>query len=254
MMENDWKCQCRELLELDEEPAPKLTLSTPNSTCPHCHHEIRPWENIPVLSYLYLRGKCGKCRAPISLRYPIIELATCVLTVMTVAFVGLNTEGIIALIFVWLLIAMAMIDFDTKLLPDNLTLPLMWVGILANLFGIYTTLEDAIWGAVAGYLSLWSVYHLFRLITGKEGMGYGDFKLLAALGAWMGWQYLPVIILLSSVVGAVVGISLILVRGRDRNIPIPFGPYLAAAGWIAFLWGDQIIASYLRFALPAGGH
>jgi leader peptidase (prepilin peptidase)/N-methyltransferase len=173
---------------------------------------------------------------------------------MTMVFVGLSTEGLVALLFTWLLIAMAMIDFDTKLLPDNLTLPLMWAGILANVFGLYTTLEASIWGAVAGYLSLWSVYHLFRLITGKEGMGHGDFKLLAALGAWMGWQYLPVIILLSSVVGAIVGISLIVIRGRDRNIPIPFGPYLAAAGWIAFLWGDQIITGYLSVVLPSGGH
>lgn len=253
MMENEWACQCRELLELEEKEAPKLTLSTPNSTCPGCGHEIKPWENIPVISYIFLRGKCGQCKSPISIRYPIIELVTGILTVFTVAFAGLNTGGLVALIFTWMLIAMAVIDFDTKLLPDNLTLPLMWVGIIANVFGLYTSLESAVWGAVAGYLSLWTVYHLFRLVTGKEGMGYGDFKLLAALGAWMGWQFLPLIILLSSLVGAIVGISLIVARGRDRNIPIPFGPYLAAAGWIAFLWGDKIIDTYLGVALPAGG-
>ena len=248
MLEQDWKSQCCELLEVEGKEEPKVTLSTPNSTCPKCGHEIKPWENIPVISYLFLRGKCSSCKTSISLRYPIIELLTGVLSVAVICILGANWAGLTALLLTWVLIALTMIDFDTQLLPDNMTLPLIWLGLIVNSQGLFVPLETALWGAVAGYLSLWSVYHLFKLITGKEGMGFGDFKLLAALGAWMGWQLLPVIIILSSLVGAVVGITLIVTMGRDKNIPIPFGPYLAAAGWLALLWGNDISQAYLQFS------
>ncbi|MBK8970226.1 MAG: prepilin peptidase [Hahellaceae bacterium] len=268
MMEQEWRAQCAELMNpatgdagseplgcaVDSNPPsaePRLTLSHPNSTCPHCGHAIKPWENIPVISYVFLGGKCSACKTPISLRYPIIELATGLLSLTVALYFGVSAFTFAALLFTWLLIAMSAIDFDTQLLPDSLTLPLLWLGLIVNTLLGHVPLEDAVWGAVAGYLSLWTVYQVFRILTGKEGMGFGDFKLLAALGAWMGWQMLPLIILLSSMVGAVVGIALIVVRGRDRNIPIPFGPYLAAAGWIALLWGNQIVTFYLeRFATP----
>lgn len=255
MMERDWHQQCREFLTNDggiatlpannssQEP---FNLMVPASRCPHCGHKIKPWENIPVVSYLFLRGKCSNCKASISVRYPLIELVTGLLSVAVIYYVGVNWNGLAALIFTWSLIALTMIDFDTYLLPDDITLPLLWLGLIANSFGAFTDLPSALWGAVAGYLALWSVYKVFKLLTGKEGMGYGDFKLLAALGAWMGWQMLPQIILLSSLVGAVIGISMIVIRGRDKNIPIPFGPYLAIAGWIAFVWGDTINQSYLK--------
>lgn len=255
MMERDWQNQCNDFLtnnnnletlpsnDHNQEP---FNLMVPASTCPHCGHKIRAWENIPVISYLCLRGKCSSCKSGISIRYPIIELMTGLLSVAAIYHVGINWNGLAALVFTWSLIAATMIDFDTYLLPDDITLPLLWLGLIANSFGSFTDLPSALWGAVAGYLSLWSVYKLFKLITGKEGMGYGDFKLLAALGAWMGWQMLPQIILLSSLVGAVIGISMIVIRGRDKNIPIPFGPYLAIAGWIAFVWGDTINQSYLK--------
>lgn len=248
MLEQEWKSQCCELLEVEGKEEPKVTLSTPNSTCPKCGHEIKPWENIPVISYLFLRGKCSSCKTSISLRYPIIELVTGILSLGVICVLGANWAGFSALILTWVLIALTMIDFDTQLLPDNMTLPLVWLGLIVNAYGLFVPLEEALWGAVAGYLSLWTVYHGFKLITGKEGMGFGDFKLLAALGAWMGWQLLPVIILLSSLVGAVVGILLIAIKGRDKNIPIPFGPYLAAAGWLALLWGHDITQAYLQFS------
>lgn len=248
MLEQEWKSQCCELLETECKEEPKVTLSTPNSTCPKCGHEIKPWENIPVISYLFLRGKCSSCKTSISLRYPIIELVTGVLSLSVICVIGANWAGFSALILTWVLIALTMIDFDTQLLPDNMTLPLVWLGLIVNANGLFVPLEEALWGAVAGYLSLWAVYHGFKLLTGKEGMGFGDFKLLAALGAWMGWQLLPVIILLSSLVGAVVGILLIAIKGRDKNIPIPFGPYLAAAGWLALLWGHDITQAYLQFS------
>lgn len=255
MMERDWQQQCRDFLTNDGDiatlPANDSTqepfnLMVPASRCPHCGHKIKPWENIPVISYLFLRGKCSNCKAGISIRYPIIELVTGLLSVAVIYYVGVNWSGLAALIFTWSLITLTMIDFDTYLLPDDITLPLLWLGLIANSFGTFTDLSSAVWGAIAGYLALWSVYKLFKLVTGKEGMGYGDFKLLAALGAWMGWQMLPQIILLSSLVGAVIGISMIVIRGRDKNIPIPFGPYLAIAGWIAFVWGDTINQSYLK--------
>ncbi len=254
MMEREWKQQCEELISQNgdvtslppiSEPEEPFNLMVPGSRCPQCGHKIKPWENIPILSYLILGGKCAACKAKISARYPTIELVTGLLSIAVVYYIGINWSGLAALIFTWSLIALTMIDFDTYLLPDDITLPLLWLGLIANSFNAFIDLPSALWGAVAGYLSLWSVYKLFKLLTGKEGMGYGDFKLLAALGAWMGWQMLPQIILLSSLVGAVIGISLIVIRGRDKNIPIPFGPYLAIAGWIAFVWGDNINQAYL---------
>jgi len=240
ILEQDWKGQCAILLNQSPPKEEKLTLSTPNTTCPKCQHAIKPWENIPVLSYMFLQGRCSQCKNKISIRYPIIELVTALLSLVTIMSLGGNIAGLSALFLTWTLIVLTMIDADTQLLPDNITLPLLWAGLILNVFNVFTTLESALWGAVFGYLSLWSVFHLFKLITGKEGMGYGDFKLLAALGAWFGWQMLPIIILLSSVVGAVIGIGMILIKGKDKNIPIPFGPYLAIAGWVTLIWGDQL--------------
>ena len=218
----------------------RFNLMVPRSACPHCGHQITAMENIPVLSWLALRGKCSNCKAPISPRYPAIELLTGVLSALMVWSFGSGAAGLATLVFAWMLIAMTFIDFDTQLLPDDLTYPLLWLGLLVNLHGMFVPLHEAVIGAVAGYLILWSIYWLFKLATGKEGMGYGDFKLLAALGAWLGWGMLPTIILLSSVVGAVVGISLIVFTKHGREKPIPFGPYLAAAGLIALLFGTQI--------------
>lgn len=252
MMEQDWRCQCEEFLELPEKQRKKperITLSSPNSTCPKCGHEIKPWENIPVISYLFLRGKCSSCKTPISVRYPTIEAVTAILSVFTIYLLGATLEGLWALLLVWALIALTVIDFDTQLLPDSITLPLLWLGLILNYFGILTDFTSAFWGAIFGYLSLWSVYWLFKLVTGKEGMGHGDFKLLGALGAWLGWQLLPAVILLSSVVGAVIGLSLIAFKGHGREVPIPFGPYLAIAGLLALWFGPEIQAlwfSYLR--------
>ena len=245
MLEQDWHLQCAHLLEDEQkinelEAKPRITLSKPNSTCPKCQHAIKPWENIPVLSYLFLGGKCSQCKSPISLRYPLVEMATALLSLICIIYFGATYAGLAALVLTWMLIALTLIDADTQLLPDNMTLPLVWLGLILNSQEIFTTLESALWGAVFGYLSLWSVYQLFKLTTGKEGMGYGDFKLLAALGAWFGWQVLPIIILLSSLVGAIIGIGMILLRGKDKNIPIPFGPYLAIAGWITLIWGHDI--------------
>src|SRR5690606_12235323 len=198
MMEQEWQAQSLEFLRQEPtESEARMTLATPNSTCPHCGHAIHPWENIPVISYLFLRGKCSNCKAGISLRYPLVEILTGALTLAVVYHYGASWQSWLAFVFTAMLIAMSMIDFDTQLLLDKLTLPLLWLGLIANSFGLFTTLQDAVWGAVAGYLALWSVYHLFKILTGKEGMGFGDFKLLAALGAWMGWQALPMIILLS---------------------------------------------------------
>ena len=218
----------------------RYNLMVPRSACPHCGHQITALENIPVISWLALRGKCRKCKAPISARYPAVELLTGLLSAALVWKFGSGAAGMATLLFAWLLIAMTFIDVDTQLLPDDLTFPLLWAGLLINLNGTFVPLHDAVIGAVAGYLVLWAVYWLFKLATGKEGMGYGDFKLLAALGAWLGWAMLPTIILLSSVVGALVGISLIVFAKRGRDKPIPFGPYLAAAGMIALFYGDQL--------------
>jgi leader peptidase (prepilin peptidase) / N-methyltransferase len=257
MLEREWREQCVEFLGSDNivataklEPAPKFNLVTPNSTCPSCGHKIKPWENIPLISYLFLRGKCSACKTPISLRYPIIELVTGILSVIAIYTFGVNATGLACLVLTWCLIALTMIDVDTQLLPDNITLPLVWLGLIVNYFGLFTSLESSLIGAIVGYLSLWSIYWLFKLLTGKEGMGYGDFKLLAAFGAWLGWQMLPQIILLSSLVGAVIGIGMIVIRGRDKNIPIPFGPYLAIAGWIALMWGQDINHAYIHYITP----
>lgn len=250
MMDRDWRRQCLEYLHPDEPVAEgeRFDLITPRSRCPSCGHRIKALENIPVLSYLFLRGTCSACGTRISPRYPIVEFATALLSAVVAWRLGWGWPLAAALIFTWALIALSLIDFDHKLLPDSITLPLLWLGLLLSLGGVFTDMRSSIIGGAAGYLSLWSVYQLFRLLTGKEGMGFGDFKLLAAIGAWLGWQALPVTILLSSLVGAVVGVTLILIRGRDRNIPIPFGPYIAAAGWLALLWGEDITQAYLRFA------
>jgi leader peptidase (prepilin peptidase)/N-methyltransferase len=249
MMERAWRTQCQELLGASPSlPLAKAEVSfnlvTPRSRCPHCNHAISALENIPVISYLWLRGRCAACGKSISARYPLIELSTALLSGITAWHFGFGWAAGAALFLTWALIALTVIDFDHQLLPDNITLPFLWIGLLLGLSGLFANSTASIIGAVTGYLSLWSVYILFKWVTGKEGMGYGDFKLLAMLGAWMGWQALPVIIILSSVVGAAVGITLILFRGRDKNIPIPFGPYLAAAGWLSLLWGHDIIHRY----------
>jgi len=249
MMERDWKAQCQEYL--GETPAQKetgLSLARPGSSCPHCGHSIRFYENIPVLSYLWLGGKCSSCRHPISLRYPVVELLTAVLSAVIAWHFGYGWQAAAALLLTWALIALSMIDVDHQLLPDSITLPFLWLGLILSLFPVFADMRSSLIGAVAGYLSLWTVYQLFKVLTGKEGMGFGDFKLLALLGAWMGWQSLPVIVLLSSAVGAVFGGAMIAIQGRDRHQPIPFGPYLAIAGWITLLWGDQITSSYLRWS------
>lgn len=249
MMELDWQQQARETLGLPEgEKRPTYNLVLPNSQCPHCSHEIKPWENIPVVSWLALGGKCSSCKAPISKRYPLVELACGLLSAFIAWHYGFGWQAGAMLLLTWGLLAMSMIDVDHQLLPDALVLPLLWLGLIVNHFGLFTNLGDALWGAVFGYLSLWSVYWLFKLVTGKEGMGYGDFKLLAMLGAWGGWQVLPLTILLSSLVGAVLGVIMLRLRNAETSTPIPFGPYLAIAGWIALLWGDQITATYLQFA------
>ncbi|MFP3977855.1 prepilin peptidase [Marinobacter sp. KMM 10035] len=243
MMHQEWRCQCEAFLEIpegerkQEEP---VTLSRPASTCPSCGHKIRAWENIPVISYLLLGGKCSGCKTHISARYPIIEAVTALFSVITVVIGGPSESTLLALLLVWALIALTVIDFDTQLLPDSITLPLMWLGLMLSYFGYLGDFNSAFLGAVVGYLSLWSVYWLFKLATGKEGMGHGDFKLLAALGAWLGWELLPVVILLSSAVGAVVGISLMVFKKHGREVPIPFGPYLAAAGLLCLWFGIEI--------------
>ncbi len=246
MMERDWHAQCAELNGQSPVPAPRYNLLVPRSACPHCGHAIGAAENIPVLSYLLLRGKCKGCGAAISPRYPIVEAVSGILSAYTAWHFGFGIAAFAALMFIWALIALTCIDFDTQLLPDDITLPLLWLGLLLNLNGVYTSLPNAVIGAAAGYLCLWSVYWAFKLTTGKEGMGYGDFKLLAVIGAWLGWPLLPLVILLSSLVGAVVGIALILFAKHGRNIPIPFGPYLAGGGLIALFWGQALTQSYLQ--------
>src|SRR6266513_1323921 len=247
MLDRGWRAQCA---ELSGEPPPELppyNLITPRSQCPACGHRIAAFENIPVLSFLFLRGRCSACAAPISARYPFIELLTGALTIAAVVRFGVTPTAAAACLLIWSLIALTFIDFDTQLLPDSITLPLLWGGLLANISGLVpgVSLRDAVVGAVAGYVSLWTIYWLFKLIRGKEGMGYGDFKLLAALGAWLGWQMLPLIVLLSSVVGAAIGISLVVFKGRDHQIPLAFGPYLAIAGGIALFFGKPLVAFYL---------
>lgn len=247
MLERGWQVQCAELSGTPLKQTAPYNLITPRSACPHCDHKISALENIPVISYLLLRGKCKGCQAPISIRYPAVEAVSGILSAYAAWHFGFGLAGAAAILFIWALIALTCIDLDTQLLPDDLTLPLLWLGLLFNLSNTYATPGDAVIGAVGGYLVLWSVYWAFKLTTGKEGMGYGDFKLLAAIGAWLGWQMLPLVILLSSVVGAVVGISLILFAKHGRDIPIPFGPYLAGGGLIALFWGTTLTQSYLQF-------
>ena len=249
MMEREWRAQCAELLDQPDPDAekPALTLWGPRSQCPSCGHLIRAVENIPLFSYLRQRGRCAHCGAGIGVQYPLVEAASGILAGVIAWELGFGWPAAAALVFTWMLLAASVIDFRTQLLPDNLTLPLLWLGLLAALFGLFADLPSAVIGAMAGYLSLWSVYQIFRLLTGKEGMGHGDFKLLAALGAWTGWQYLVTIIILSSLVGAICGLALMAFQGRDRRIPMPFGPFLAAAGWIALLWGDAINRAYLNW-------
>ena len=248
MMENGWKKECYEYLELDnnkDENNEVFNLMVPLSKCPQCSSAIKPHENIPVLSYLFLRGECSNCSTHISLRYPLIEAFTAITSAIVAWKFGYTIDLLFALFLTWSLIALSFIDIDHQLLPDSIILPMLWFGLFLSLFSVYTDTHSSIIGAIAGYLSLWTVYQLFKLATGKEGMGFGDFKLLALFGAWLGWQYLPIIILLSSLVGAVIGISMVIIVKKDRNIPIPFGPYLAAAGWLALLWGKEINALYL---------
>ncbi|NLC20411.1 MAG: prepilin peptidase, partial [Halomonadaceae bacterium] len=250
MMERDWQQQAREMLHPDT-PQPEqavYNLILPHSHCPHCQAEIKPWQNLPLISYALLRGRCGSCRERISVRYPLVELLTAVLSGVVAWQFGFGWAAGAMLLLTWALISLSLIDADTQLLPDAIVLPMLWLGLIINSTGLFTDIHSALWGAVFGYLSLWLVYWLFKLVTGKEGMGYGDFKLLAMLGAWGGWQVLPLTILLSSLVGAILGIIILKSRGDSNATPLPFGPYLAIAGWVAIIWGEWITGTYLRFA------
>lgn len=247
MLEREWQAEYLGYFnpETQQQQEERYNLMVPRSACPHCGHAITAMENIPLLSWLWLKGRCRECQAPISARYPLVELLTALLSLVVAATYPPGWGLLAALLLTWVLVALTFIDLDKMLLPDQLTLPLLWGGLLFNLAGGFAPLSDAVIGAMAGYLVLWSLYWAFKLLTGKEGMGYGDFKLLAALGAWLGWQALPIVLLLSSLVGAFIGIGLILLRNHHQNKPIPFGPYLAIAGWIALLWGDTITRWYL---------
>ncbi|NLR33554.1 prepilin peptidase [Aeromonas hydrophila] len=247
MLEREWQAEYLGYFNPEALPQQedRYNLMVPRSACPHCGHAITAMENIPLLSWLWLKGRCRECQAPISARYPLVELLTALLSLVVAATFTPGWGLLAALLLTWVLVALTFIDLDKMLLPDQLTLPLLWGGLLFNLSGGFAPLADAVIGAMAGYLVLWSLYWAFKLLTGKEGMGYGDFKLLAALGAWLGWQALPIVLLLSSLVGAFIGIGLILLRNHHQNKPIPFGPYLAIAGWIALLWGDTITRWYL---------
>jgi leader peptidase (prepilin peptidase)/N-methyltransferase len=256
MLEQGWKEECREFLA-DELATPikiladdypkevPLTLSKPNSTCPNCGHGIRFYENVPVLSWLFLKGKCSQCNNPIAKRYPLVELGTAILSLVIAQHYGVTISTVLLLLLTWGLICLTLIDFDHMLLPDQITLPLLWLGLLVNINGTFVPLSDAVIGAAVGYMSLFSIFWVFKLLTGKDGMGHGDFKLLALFGAWIGWQLLPILILMASVVGAVVGISLMVFKGHERGQAIPFGPYLAVAGWITILWGEGLWSWYL---------
>ena len=251
MLEYGWYHECREFLsdevkDIPEKKLTKITLSTPHSSCPHCGHSIRFYENIPILSWLFLKGKCSQCKKPISLRYPLVEGATALLSTIVAMHFGVSIDTVFMLILTWCLIALTLIDFDCMLLPDQITLPLIWLGLIININGTFVPLTDAVIGAAVGYMSLFTIFWLFKLLTGKEGMGFGDFKLFALFGAWIGWQLLPILILMASVVGAIVGISLLLFKNHQRGQAIPFGPYLAVAGWITILWGNNIWSWYLQ--------
>jgi len=249
-LQANWQRDSRDFLGLEpapEEPKSGLNIAFPASHCPKCHIPLKAWHNIPVISYLFLGGKCNQCAAPISIQYPLVELATGLIFAFVATAYGLTATGGFVLLFSLLLLTLTGIDFKTQLLPDILTYPLLWLGLLVNTQGMFTDLHSAVIGAAVGYLSLWSVYWLFKLLTGKEGMGHGDFKLLAALGAWLGWQMLPLIIILSSLVGALIGVTMMIALGRDKQLPMAFGPYLAIAGWIAFFWGEQIVNAYMGY-------
>jgi len=248
VLHRDWRAQCLDFLDLpNQEEQHSYNVVIPRSQCPHCEHPLKVSNNIPLFSYLFQRGKCSFCQHKISFKYPSIELLSAFLSVFLFMHFGFTMQAVFALLFSWSLLCLSFIDAEHQVLPDNITLPLVWLGLLINLFGIFTDYQSAIIGAVAGYSSLWLVANIFKLVTKKEGMGNGDFKLLALIGAWLGWQVLPLVILLSSFVGAFLGILLILAKGRDRYAPLPFGPYLAIAGWIAMIWGTQIINFYLNF-------
>jgi len=254
MMERDWREQCRDFViggNPPPEPDERYDLVSPGSRCPSCGHPIRPLQNVPVVSYMMLRGRCAACGWRIPLRYPAVELLTGLMSLAVAWKFGFSVQTLAVLLFTWSLIALSFIDLDTQLLPDSITLPMLWAGLAFNLFAVVVPLWDAVVGAICGYGILWIIYQAFRLLTGKEGMGFGDFKLLAMLGAWAGWQSLPLTILLSSVLGAIVGVSLMAFKGQSREVPIPFGPYLALAGWVSLIWGDRIIAIYLGTAAPA---
>lgn len=248
MLKQEWQSEARLLLDVQvpgKQESKRYNLVTPRSACPACGQPISAIHNIPLISYLLLKGRCASCQARIALRYPLLELVTGVATVTVISVLGPTMQGMLACLLTYSLIALSQIDFETKLLPDDITLPILWLGLIANIYDTFTDLQSAVIGTVLGYLALWTVYQGFRVITGKEGMGFGDFKLLALLGAWLGWQALTFIILMSSIIGTLVGITLILL-GRDRNDAIPFGPYLAGAGWISLLWGDILLSRYLQ--------
>ncbi len=251
MMQREWKRECHEFLELEPSPTDDdqkvFNLAVPASACPNCGHKLRAWENIPVISYLFLRARCSSCGMKISIQYPAVELITAIASLFAAYTFGVTTQTVAALFFTWALITLTLIDLKTQLLPDSITLPLLWLGIFLSFFDVFTDTTSSVIGAMAGYMILWSVYQLFKLLTGREGMGFGDFKLLAALGAWMGYSYLPQIILVSSVAGSVFGIGMLIIGKTRQQQPIPFGPYLAVAGWIALLWGETINTTYLSF-------
>ncbi|MCE9638592.1 MAG: A24 family peptidase [Betaproteobacteria bacterium] len=246
MLERQWRDELAELNGQETATAPRYNLMLPRSQCPGCGHQISALENVPVVSYLALRGKCAACKTRISPRYPLVEALTGALSGFIAWRYGFSWHTLAALVFVWAMIALAFIDLDTFYLPDDITLPLVWAGLLVNMGGVFVDLQSAVIGAIAGYLALWAVFWSYKLATGKDGMGYGDFKLLAAIGAWLGWKMLPVVILLSSFVGAIVGVSLIVFARHGRNVPIPFGPYLVLAGLIALFWGEPLLQYYLK--------
>lgn len=251
MMEREWRSECSQFLEISppETSTDKFNLLVPRSSCPQCGHNISALENVPVISFLLLGGKCRDCKQKISWRYPLVETATCLLSVIIAIHFGMTMQAVMAIVLTWGLIVLTMIDYDHQLLPDNITLPFLWLGIICNMAGLYTDIYSSLFGAIFGYLALWIVYISFKLLTGKEGMGHGDFKLLSMIGAWLGWQFLPLVIIISSLLGTIVGLSLIIFRSRKKSQPIPFGPYLALAGWIALLYGNELHTLYFSWAV-----
>jgi len=251
IMHNAWYAECREFLsdevkDIPEKETEHLTLSKPDSTCPNCKHQIRFYENIPVISWLFLKGKCSQCKNAISIRYPLVEASTALLSLVIAYYYGVSMQTVFLLILTWGLVTLTLIDYDHMILPDQITMPLLWLGILVNINGTFVPLVDSVIGAAVGYMSLFTVFWLFKLLTGKEGMGFGDFKLFALFGAWIGWQLLPILILMASVVGAIIGITLMIFKNHQREQAIPFGPYLAIAGWVTILWGNNIWSWYLQ--------